>query len=134
MKTNIKTKKTLIHTILVSMFCCAFTLTSMGNLAFAQQLNRGEAVDTNDSRAQIWAGETGVIAGGANFCKIDPELIESYISRAQARIASESRSDVELVVARITFSNTMNTSSISEPEGGCEDFADRFDRENIRLD
>lgn len=100
----------------------------------AQHKNTDDAVESSDSRAQIWAKETGEIAGGAAFCKLDPEIVESYITRAQARIASEAHSDVELVVARITFSNTLNTTSISEPEEGCEDFSDRFERESVRLD
>ena len=101
--------------------------------ASAQQLDRDAELDATKSRAYTWAIETSLIAGGANYCKIDPELIESYITSAQTRIASESRGEVELVVARIAFSNGVNTSSIIEPVGGCEDFAERFARETLRL-
>ena len=113
------------------MLCCALLI---GQTASAQQINPSEPIEDSKSRAQVWAVETGEVAGAANFCKIDPELIESYITRAQARIASEAHDEVELVVARISFSNTMNTSSISEPAEGCEDFDERFARESLRLD
>ena len=115
----------------ISLLLGAFAIASFP--ASAQQLDRDAEQDATKSRAYTWAIETSLIAGGANFCKIDPELIESYITGAQTRIASEARGEVELVVARIAFSNGVNTASIIEPVGGCDDFAERFARETARL-
>jgi len=89
--------------------------------------------NTDESRATQWALETGRIAGGATYCTLDPEILETYILHAQAQIASEAHDDVDLVVARITFNNTLDTSSVKEPEGGCEGFGEVFTRELARL-
>ena len=99
----------------------------------AQKKPDGLEQNTEESRATQWALETGRIAGGATFCALDPEVLETYILHAQARIASEAHNDVDLVVARITFNNTLDTSSIKEPKGGCEGFDEVFTRELARL-
>lgn len=126
--------KNLNNKFVISYFALGF-FCAVGFSASAQQLDRNEESDETKSRAHTWAIETSLIAGGANYCKIDPELIESYITRAQTRIAAEAHGDeVELVVARIAFTNGVNTASVTEPKGGCEGFAKIFERENLRLD
>lgn len=101
--------------------------------SFAQQKNLPKETDEAQGRANIWAIETGEVAGAAVFCEIEKDILENYITRAQAKIATESHSDVDLVVARITFTNTMNTTSIKAPAEGCKAFGERFERESLRL-
>lgn len=92
-----------------------------------------EETEATEGRAKIWALETGEVAGAAVFCEIEQDLLENYITRAQAKIATEAHSDVDLVVARISFTNTMNTTSIKAPAEGCKAFGERFERESLRL-
>ena len=126
----------------ISMFTAlsAFAVTpesAVAQMRQAQQTESPEAQgdsDTEASRAMAWAREMGEIAGGATFCKMDPEVIENFILQALARIASEAHDDVDQVVSRITFNNTLDTSAIKEPKGGCDNFPEVFERELKRLD
>jgi hypothetical protein len=86
------------------------------------------------TNALKWAQETGKFAGGANFCKVEHEVLEDYISRAHAKIASTALDDEDLIVARVEFNNVKSRESIQEPSNGCEKFMIIFNRENARLD
>ncbi len=82
--------------------------------------------DTAKADANQFAARTGAIAGAATFCKLEADLVENYIDRAQALIASQTDDDVGLVVARIGFTSSFNISSSKEPAGGCPRFAKEF--------
>ncbi len=85
------------------------------------------------SRANQWAADTAMVAGGATYCAFDDEVVENYIAAAQAKIAAEANDEVEVVVARIEFSHKYNAASSREPLGGCENFATLFVHEAAKL-
>ncbi len=85
------------------------------------------------TEAQKWARETGYVAGAAKFCEFDQDLIESFISRAYAKLAETAVDKEDLIVARIEFSNIMSTATTKAPSDGCEDFKETFRRESARL-
>lgn len=85
------------------------------------------------SEAQKWAKETGYVAGSAKFCKFEEDVVEHYISRAYAKIAHEATDKEDLIVARIDFSNSLNSASSQKPRNGCEAFKEVFKRENTRF-
>lgn len=98
--------------------CLGYLLPGLGfTAAGAQQLREPER-----SRAEQWAEDTAKIAGAATFCNLDQEEIENYINRAHAKIAANANDEVDLVIARVHFSNTYNRASSVEPAEGCEAF------------
>ncbi|MEE8371631.1 MAG: hypothetical protein V3R73_05735 [Sphingomonadales bacterium] len=96
---------------------------SAAPIAYAQVK---EAAPQAGSPATDYARLTGALAGTAAYCKIDANDRELYINRAQAKIALSARDEVELVVAKIAFSNELNHASVLEPESGCKEFRNRF--------
>lgn len=85
-----------------------------------------EAEEPATSPTVKMAGRLGAVAGAARYCQLDPELREEYMAKAEARIATISQDDVELVVARIEFNNRFNLSSTRPPNGGCKQFETVF--------
>ena len=92
---------------------------------FAAAMAAAQASAT-PSPATAFARQAGAVAGAAIFCQIDQQEQEIYLDRAQARIALSSRDEVDLVVARIAFSNEKNYASASEPDIGCKEFSRQF--------
>lgn len=74
------------------------------------------------------ARESAVIAGGGRYCKFDPDEIESFTARAEARLSVLARDDYEKVLARLEFKNMLDAFSAKQPEGGCEAFKSVFDQ------
>lgn len=85
-----------------------------------------EALKAERTRAEQWAEDTAKIAGAATFCKLDQEEIENYINRAHAKIAANAADEVDLVIARVHFSNIYSRASSIEPDEGCEAFTIYF--------
>lgn len=81
-----------------------------------------ELSEPDRSRAEQWAEDTAKVAGAATFCELDQEEIENYINRAHAKIAAHAKDEVDLVIARVHFSNIFNRASSVEPAEGCEAF------------
>lgn len=101
---------------------------------YGQEVAReAEVAEKVESRALQWATDTGRVAGGATFCAMDVEVVEEYISIAQAKIAATANDNVDRVVARIEFGNIFNVASSQEPLGGCENFAQLFPQEARKL-
>lgn len=100
--------------VLTAALCAALILPSL-SAAAAQTAGAS-------SLASALASQTGAIAGAAIFCQIDEDKQEIFFDRAQARIALSAVDDVDLVVAKIAFSNEKNHASAIEPEGGCDQF------------
>lgn len=74
------------------------------------------------------ARDSAIIAGGGRYCKYDPEEIESFSARAEARLSVMARDDYEKVLARLEFKNMLDAYSARAPEGGCKNFKSVFDR------
>lgn len=72
------------------------------------------------------AKQSATIAGGATYCKLDPDDIEEFIGKAQARLALLARNDYQKVLGRIEFKNILDATSAREPRAGCEEFEDQF--------
>ncbi|MBO6503255.1 MAG: hypothetical protein JJ850_15395 [Kordiimonadaceae bacterium] len=74
------------------------------------------------------ARDSAIIAGGGKYCRYDPDEIESFSARSEARLSVMARDDYEKVLARLEFKNMLDAYSAREPEGGCENFKSVFDR------
>ncbi len=92
---------------------------------FAAAMAAAQASAT-PSPATALARQAGAVAGAAIFCLIDEDKQEIYVDRVQAEIALSAHDDVDLVVARITFSNEKNHASAIEPDSGCKEFKRQF--------
>ena len=93
----------------------------------------GAEEDTRTQAAE-WASRTGTIAGSATFCEMDEDVVEEYINKAQAKIASTTVDDLDLVAARIEFRNVYAASAARAPVEGCDQFARSFKRKLALLD
>ncbi len=74
------------------------------------------------------ARDSAVIAGGARYCNFDPDDVEEFIARAEARLSSIARDDYEKVLARLEFKNILDAYTVRQPTGGCADFITVFDK------
>lgn len=74
------------------------------------------------------ARDSAIIAGGGRYCKFDPDEIESFTARAEARLSVLARDDYEKVLARLEFKNNLDAFSARAPEGGCQAFKAIFDQ------
>ena len=83
--------------------------------------------------AARFAIESAEIAGGATFCEIKPEEVETYINRALMEIAALAADDVDLVVSRIVFSNIYNHSIARGPDLGCSAYEFFFQAQSNRI-
>lgn len=119
-------------TLLIAISAIATSLT-FSAATYAQSKDR-KPIIPQVTDALIWAQETGKLAGGASFCKVDPDILDDYISRAHAKIASTAADEQDLIVSRVEFNNVKTRESIEIPSVGCEKFLIIFNRENARMD
>lgn len=102
----------------------------------ATSLTLGAAQTTSAQEGELLrlARDSAIVAGGGRYCKFDPDDIEAFAARAEARLSVMARDDYEKVLARLEFKNMLDAFSAREPEGGCENFKAVFDQalRNIR--
>lgn len=72
------------------------------------------------------ARSAATLAGGADFCKADPEDVDSFISKSEGLITSFSRDKAEAIFARLEFKNLLTASKAKEPTIGCQEHMQRF--------
>ena len=82
----------------------------------------------NETRLLAVARESAIIAGGAKYCKMDPELVEEFIARAEARLTVLAADEYEKVLARVEFKNILDTYTVRAPEKSCAEFSLTFER------
>lgn len=88
----------------------------------------GVSAQSGETQLLQLARDSAVMAGGAKYCKFDPDEIEEFIARAEARLSVLARDDYEKVLARLEFKNILDASSVREPASGCNDFKSIFDQ------
>lgn len=98
-----------------------FALVSL-SLQHVASPNASQEVET----ASKYAKQAALVAGAARNCKLDKDLIDEFISLAQARIASLAADKEENVLARMDFTNTLVVASIKAPDKGCKAFNQKF--------
>ncbi len=81
-----------------------------------------------EDRLLALARDSAIIAGGARYCRYDPDEIENFTARAEARISSLAKDEYEKILARLEFKNILDAYTVKEPQGGCSDFRAVFDR------
>jgi len=96
--------------------------------ASANTIMIGNAVSAQEDRLLALARDSAIIAGGARFCKFDPDDIENFTARAEARISSLAKDEYEKILVRLEFKNILDAYTVKEPQGGCSDFRAVFDR------
>lgn len=90
--------------------------------------NFGASAQSGETQLLQLARDSAVMAGGARYCKFDPDEIEEFVARAEARLSVLARDDYEKVLARLEFKNILDAYSVREPAGGCTDFKSVFDQ------
>lgn len=88
----------------------------------------GTPAQAQEQRLLAIARDTATIAGGGRYCGFDPEQVEEFIAKAEARLSVLARDDYEKVLARLEFKNLLDATSAREPAGGCAAFQPSFER------
>lgn len=91
------------------------------------------ALDQSETKLLILARDSAIIAGGAKYCKLDPELIEDFIARTEARLSVLAKDEYEKVLARLEFKNILDTYTVRAPDQKCDEFALSFERARQNL-
>lgn len=79
-----------------------------------------------EQRLMQMARQSGMIAGGAEYCRLDGDDIDTFVSRAYAQIAVQSRDNIQKILARLEFKNLKVAASGKQPEGGCDKLITQF--------
>ena len=95
-------------------------------LAMAMPLSAQSQAKTSEAQVISDAQKNALIAGGARFCKANPDSIEEFISISYARINMLAKDDYEQVIGRLEFKNMLAAFSAKEPNGGCESLIATF--------
>lgn len=106
------------------------TLTAIAVLLFGSTLS----AQGQESRLLVLARDSAIVAGGARFCKFDPDTVEEFIAKSEARLSLFASDEYEKVLARLEFKNILDAYSVREPDGGCAGFRSVFEqsRKNIQ--
>jgi len=86
------------------------------------------AANAQEDRLLALARDSAIVAGGARFCKYDPDEIEDFTAKAEARLSSFAKDEYEKILARLEFKNFLDAFTVKEPKGGCSNFRAVFDR------
>jgi len=97
----------------------------MAGVVSAQEPTPGTQ-NPQEQRLLHAARDYAAIAGGARFCKLDPDDIEEFIGKAYARIILLARDDYQKILGRLEFKNILAATSAKEPAEGCEKFREQF--------
>ncbi|NVJ98458.1 MAG: hypothetical protein HWE25_09915 [Alphaproteobacteria bacterium] len=82
--------------------------------------------DEND--ILVYARQSAIIAGGAQYCRADEDMIDEFVSKAEARIAYLAKDDYEKVLGKLEFKNVLAGASAKEPQKGCDAFVSDFEQ------
>lgn len=109
-----------------------FSFTMTQALVFAGAMGGAATVipaaTAQEDRLLAMARESAIVAGGARFCKFDPDEIEEFTAKAEARLSAFAKDEYEKILARLEFKNILDAYTVKEPQGGCRDFRLVFDR------
>jgi len=86
------------------------------------------AANAQEDKLLALARDSAIIAGGARFCKFDPDEIEDFTAKAEARLSSFAKDEYEKILARLEFKNILDAYTVKEPQGGCRNFRAAFVR------
>ena len=104
-----------LRSIVFSLICTAFLLPS--------------AIVRADEKTLLRiARDSAIVAGGAKYCKLDDDLVEEFIARAEARLSIMASDEYEKVLARLEFKNVLDAYTVRAPEKSCPDFSLIFER------
>ncbi len=105
--------------IILPMLFLTFSVVVWPTAAQILEEDRGSYLD-QQSPAARFAIESAEIAGGATYCEIEPDDVETYINQAHAEMAALAADEVDLVVSRIVFSNIYTHTIARGPDQGCD--------------
>ncbi|MFC4349853.1 hypothetical protein ACFO5Q_18535 [Kordiimonas lipolytica] len=74
-----------------------------------------------------FARSSAKVAGSAQYCKADEDMIDEFIAKAEARLAILSKDDYEKVLGKLEFKNVLAGAAAREPEEGCDAFVTNFE-------
>lgn len=113
-------KKT-FHIILIA-------ISAITTLFLASAVGAQQRPSTQENKLLFMARESAILAGSARFCKFDPDNIEEFMARVDARIALVASDEYEKVLARLEFKNVLDAYTVRAPSEGCASFFDTFER------
>jgi len=85
------------------------------------------ASHADETELLSFARHSAKIAGGAQYCKADEDMIDEFIARAEARLAVLAKDDYEKVLGKLEFKNVLAGAAAREPEEGCDSFVASFE-------
>jgi len=113
-------------TVARTILSCALLSLTVPVAAVSTQEKPVGSTNQHERRLIELAQTTAAIAGGARFCKLDPDDIEEFISKADAQIVLLARDDYQKVLGRLEFKNILAATSAREPVSGCQKLATQF--------
>jgi hypothetical protein len=90
------------------------------------------ASHADESELLSFARSSAIIAGGAQYCKADEDMIDEFVTKAEARLAILAKDDYEKVLGKLEFKNVLAGAAAREPAEGCDAFVAGFE-ESVRL-
>lgn len=115
---KMKNTKAIQSTAFIGLAATVIALTSPSMAQSSKEARESRILETARQSAQL--------AGGARFCRVDPEEIDAFIGLTDARIAVLARDDYEKVLGKLEFKNLLTAFSAKKPESGCEVLISRF--------
>lgn len=94
----------------------------------ASSLAGSVSASAQEARLLTIARESAIIAGGGKFCNFDPDEVEEFIAKSEARLSLLAGDEYEKILARLEFKNILDAYSVREPENGCIMFRTVFDQ------
>jgi len=83
----------------------------------------GQRIEQALTKLAITAGRQ---AGSAEYCRMDRDKLDAFISQVMGRLSADAADDAERAFLRIAFKNQQTAASAREPEGGCPKFLREF--------
>jgi len=85
------------------------------------------ASHADENELLTFARSSAKVAGGAQYCKADEDMIDEFIAKAEARLAILAKDDYEKVLGKLEFKNVLAGAAAREPEEGCDAFVAGFE-------
>ena len=107
-------------------------LCAMAGTTVAQQADRpfrpqGHPPALEKSPLLAEAERLGLLAGAAEYCRVEPDRLDDFIARAHARLATMARKDPLAVAgARVEFNAFAALGRAEGPQEGCDAFLEAF--------
>ncbi|RMF74739.1 MAG: hypothetical protein D6740_01950 [Alphaproteobacteria bacterium] len=111
----------------LTLFPWALITTVSAQQADRRQLAQEHPPALEKSPLLAEAERLGLLAGAAEYCRVEPDRLDDFIARAHARLATMARKDpLAIAGARVEFNAFAALGRAEGPEQGCPAFLESF--------